>query len=81
MNSASPLAFVVTVDRNLLGWVLVITFFFTLSIVAVFSRERKWYELFCLFFAVYTMAFGLASWVFGGALGIPFILVETVTVP
>lgn len=33
----------------LVGWVMSIAFFLTLSVVAVISKGRSWYELACLF--------------------------------
>lgn len=77
----SPLVFILTVDRHIFFWVLSITFFFSLSVVAVVSKGRKWHELITLFFVVYGVALGLASVVFGVLLNVPFARLETVTFP
>ena len=52
-SSLSPVVFVTTVQPLLVGWVLVISFFLTLSFVAVISKGRRWYELGCIFVLVY----------------------------
>ncbi len=77
----SPLVFILTVDRHIFFWVVSITFFFALSVVAVVSKGRKWHELVTLFFVVYAVAMVLASTIFGVLIDLPFAHIETVSVP
>ena len=77
----SPLVFILTVDRHIFFWVVSITFFFALSLVAIVSKGRKWHELLTLFFVVYVASLILASSIFGWLLNLSFARLETVTLP
>lgn len=63
MNSSSfePLTIITTVQPLLVVWVLAISFFTTMAIVAVLSKGRSWYELACYFLLIF---------VFTGAMGL-----------
>ncbi len=76
-----PVAFILTVDRNIFFWVVAITFFFSVSVVAVISKDRKWYELISLFFVVYVCCVILSGLLFSHVLHVPFANLETVTIP
>ncbi len=76
-----PVAFILTIDRSIFFWVLGITFFFSISVVAVVSRDRAWHELVTLFFVVYVACILLSGVLFNHVLGVPFAALETVTVP
>ena len=77
----TPWVFILTVDRHIFFWVLSITFFFALSVVAVVSKGRKWHELVTLFFVIYVAAMILASTIFGYLINLPFARLETVSIP
>lgn len=76
-----PMAFILTVDRQIFFWVLAITFFFSVSVVAVISRERAWYELVAIFCIVYVGCVLLSALLFNQVLGAPFAYLETVNIP
>ncbi|MGM0555643.1 MAG: hypothetical protein ACQEVA_04605 [Myxococcota bacterium] len=48
-SDLQPVVFVTTVQPYLLFWVSVISFFVALSVVAAFSRNRRWHELLAIF--------------------------------
>ena len=48
-----PMAIITTLRPVVVVWLLAISFFVTLAIVAVVSKGRKWYELACLFLVVF----------------------------
>lgn len=48
-----PVAVVTTVQPYLLLWVVGITFFVTVTLVAVISRGRSWKELVVIFFSAF----------------------------
>lgn len=77
----SAMAFILTVEKNIFFWVLAITFFFSVAVVAVLSRGRQWYELICMFFVVYLLSLLMASAIFDQIVGIPFARLDTVVVP
>ncbi len=77
----SPMAFILTVDRGIFYWVLTITFFFALSIVAVLSKERRWYELVAMFMVVYVVSIVLADLLFHHVIALPFTRLELVALP
>ena len=85
MNGAAmyddPVAFILTVDRNIFFWVLAITFFFSVSVVAVISKGRQWYELLAIFFLTYIACVLLSGVLFTHVLGVPFARLETITIP
>ena len=76
-----PMVFILTVDRNIFFWVVAITFFFAISVVAVVSKGRKWYELIAMFFLVYLLSLLLASTLFSHLIHLPFAQLETVSLP
>lgn len=54
-----PIALITTVQPYLLVWVLGITFFVTLTMVAIISRGRSWRQLitiFCVSFILLSLA-------------------------
>lgn len=65
MNSSSiaPYTIITTVQPLLVVWVLAISFFTTLAVVAILSRGRSWYELACFFLLIFvaTSALGLVG--------------------
>ena len=73
-----PMAFILTVDRNIFFWVLSITFFFSVSVVAVVSKGRQWYELLTLFFLVYLGCLLFSGLLFTHVIGVPFARLEAV---
>ena len=77
----NPLVFILTVDRQIFFWLLSITFFFALSLVAIVSKGRRWHQLMTLFFAVYLMTIIVASIIFSVVIDIPFARLETVSLP
>ena len=77
----SAMAFILTVERGVFLWALAITFFFSISVVAVVSKGRKWYELICLFLVVYLLSILMSAFVFEHVVGIPFARLDTVTIP
>lgn len=77
----SAMAFILTVEKGVFAWSLAITFFFSISVVAVVSKGRKWYELVCLFFVTYLLSIVMAAFVFEHLVGIPFAHLDTITVP
>ena len=78
---SSVMAFILTVEKNLFFWALGITFFFSISVVAVVSKGREWYELVAMFFVIYIVSLLMASLIFDAVIGLPFARLETVTVP
>lgn len=76
---APIMALILTVDRNMFFWVLAITFFFTLAVVAVVSKGRRWYELVALFMVVYVGSLLVSAAIFTYAIGVPFARLEMVT--
>ena len=50
-----PVVFITTIQPLLVGWVLAIAFFVTLALVAMVSRDRRWYELTCLFITAFVL--------------------------
>ena len=78
---ATVMAFIVTVEKSLFFWALAITFFFSLSVVAVVSKGRRWYEIVALFFVVYMSSIAFAAFVFEYMVGLPFARLETVSMP
>ncbi len=50
-----PVAVVTTVQPYLLLWVVGITFFVTVTLVAVISRGRSWQQLVVIFFGAFTL--------------------------
>ncbi len=81
MAAATPMVFILTVDQHILVWVLAITFFFVLSMIAVLSRGRKWYELASIFLITYAASLLLAGFIFQALLNLPFARLETVSLP
>jgi len=77
----SAMAIILTVEKTVFFWVLAITFFFSVAIVAVVSKGRQWYELVCLFIVVYIVSILAAGFIFEHVVGIPFARLDTVTVP
>jgi hypothetical protein len=77
----SAMAFILTVEIGVFIWALAITFFFSVSVVAVVSKGRHWYELVCLFFLVYMLSIIMAAFVFEHVVGIPFAHLDTITIP
>lgn len=77
----NPVAFILTIDRHIFFWVMSITFFFSVSVVAVISKGRQWYELLALFFLVYIACVLLSGVLFTHVIGVPFARLETVTIP
>ncbi len=65
MNSSSfePYTIITTVQPLLIVWVLAISFFTTMAVVAIVSKGRSWYELACFFLLVFvfTTAMGLTG--------------------
>lgn len=55
-SDLQPIVFVTTVQPYLLFWVAVISFFVALSVVAAFSRGRKWHELLAIFVLSFVLA-------------------------
>lgn len=55
-SDLQPVVFVTTVQPYLLFWVSVISFFVALSVVAAFSRNRKWHELVAIFVLAFLIA-------------------------
>lgn len=55
-SELQPVVFVTTVQPYLLFWVSVISFFVALSVVAAFSRNRKWHELVAIFVLAFLIA-------------------------
>jgi uncharacterized membrane protein len=56
MNESSnfePYTIITTVQPLLIVWVLAITFFTTLAVVAILSKGRTWYELACFFLLIF----------------------------
>ena len=77
----SAMAIILTVEKTVFFWVLAITFFFSVAIVAVVSKGRQWSELVCLFIVVYIISILAAGVIFEHVVGIPFARLDTVTVP
>lgn len=78
---AASMALILAVDDVIFFWVLSITFFFTLSVVAVFSRGKRWYELGALFLLVYVASLVIAQLIFPHITDVTFVHMESVTVP
>lgn len=81
MAYSSPMVFILTVDQHIFFWVLGIAFFFVLSMVALFSKGRRWYELVAMFLVFYVVALLVASLIFTHIVNLPFAQLETVSVP
>jgi hypothetical protein len=60
-SNFEPYTIITTVQPLLLVWVLAISFFTTLAVVAIISKGRTWYELACFFLLIFvaTSIFGL----------------------
>ena len=67
MGEFDPVAIVTTLQPVLVLWLLAISFFVTLAVVAVISKGRQWYELACIFLLGFVLFFGvglgIATWV------------------
>jgi len=67
MSSYKPVAIITEVAPTLAFWLLGISFFVTLAVVAVVSKGRRWYELVCLFLVVFLAAVaagvGISNWI------------------
>ncbi len=63
-----PVAIVARVQPLLVLWLMAISFFATLSAIAIISKGRSWYELACLFVLGYVLCSVLtvagAHWLF-----------------
>lgn len=58
-ESFQPVAVITTLQPVLVAWLLAISFFVTLAVVAVVSKGRRWYELACMFFVVFLLLAGV----------------------
>ncbi|QDG54598.1 hypothetical protein FIV42_28785 [Persicimonas caeni] len=81
MNSSSfePYTIITTVQPLLMLWVLAISFFTTLAVVAVLSKGRSWYELACFFLLIFvaTTVLGLTGAHF--VMGVKWFDVQVIT--
>lgn len=50
-----PVAIITTMQPLLVVWLLAISFFVTLAVVAMLSRGRKWFELACMFLVCFVV--------------------------
>lgn len=50
-----PVAIITTMQPLLVVWLLAISFFVTLAVVAMLSRGRKWFELACMFMVCFVV--------------------------
>jgi hypothetical protein len=48
-------AIITTMQPLLVVWLLAISFFVTLAVVAMLSRGRKWFELACMFLVCFVV--------------------------
>jgi hypothetical protein len=54
-NWFEPVAIITTMQPLLVVWLLAISFFVTLAVVAMLSRGRKWFELACMFLVCFVV--------------------------
>lgn len=61
-----PVAIITTMQPLLVVWLLAISFFVTLAVVAMLSRGRKWFELACMFLVCFVflsaVGVGVSYW-------------------
>jgi len=66
ISTFQPVAIITEVAPRLALWVLGISFFVTLAIVALLSKGRRWYELACMFLVFFVVAavlgVGICNW-------------------
>ncbi len=59
-------AIITTMQPLLVVWLLAISFFVTLAVVAMLSRGRKWFELACMFLVCFVglsaVGVGVSYW-------------------
>lgn len=72
-------AFILSVDRAVLVYLIPIDVFFSIAAVAMLSRGRRPLELFALFIIVFTLILAGAWLVFHGLLDHPFYRIEVVS--
>ena len=79
-DSFSPVAIITTLQPILVLWLMAISFFVTLAVVAIVSKGRKWYELTCIFLLSFLLSFGLGLTLSTWILDISVVQVEMISV-
>lgn len=74
-------AYILTVDKAVLGFLLPIDFLLAVAVVALLTRERRPLELFALLMLAWIGLFGLTTTVFHLILHRPFLRLEIVQYP
>lgn len=78
-DSFEPVAVITTLQPVLVVWLLAISFFVSLAVVAVFSKGRRWYELASLFFVVFLLVSALGVGVSGWMLDVTVFEIEVIS--
>lgn len=77
----SLVAYILTVDKAVLGFLLPIDFLLAVAVVALLTRERRPLELFALLMLAWAGLFALTTTVFHLLLQRPFLRLEIVQFP
>lgn len=74
-------AYILTVDKTVLGFLLPLSFFLAVALVATISKERRPLELVAMTCGLWVLVFLLATVVFHFVLHRPFLRLEIVQFP
>jgi len=71
-------AYILTVDKSVVGYLLPTTFFFALGLVILFTRKRTWIEMIAIFVATYLCLLVASGLLFHFGLDRPFFRLEVI---
>lgn len=77
----SLIAYILTVDKAVLGFLLPIDFLLAVAVVALMTRERRPLELFAMLVIAWVSFFGVTTLIFHTVLNRPFMRLEVVQYP
>ncbi len=77
----SLVAYILTIDRAVVLYLLVTNALFSFALVSWFARRRRWLELLSLYLITFVVLFVLAGLLFTSLLDRPFVRLETIALP